>query len=255
MPTGAGFTAVPAATIVIFRNSATGGPPELLMVQRAREMRFAGGAVVFPGGRVDPADRELARRLAPAEPEEIAAACIAAIRETLEETGLVIATRAPVSAAEAAAGRRLLLQAGRLEPVLDHFGWHLNLEELSFFAHWCPPKGKVFDTRFFITDLGTGAVDLEVDATENTHLFWASAADALAMFARDEISLIYPTRRNLERLARFASFADALADIAAHPVRRIHPQTEARADGEWLMIPDGLGYPVRGEPLTTAQRG
>ena len=54
---------MPAATVVIFRNCSAGGPPELLMVQRAKEMRFAGGAVVFPGGRVDPADRVLAKAI------------------------------------------------------------------------------------------------------------------------------------------------------------------------------------------------
>ena len=129
---------IPAATVVIFRHSAFGGAPEVLMVQRAKEMRFAGGAAVFPGGRVDPADRELARRLLPDEPEEIAAARIAAIRETLEETGLLIAARHPVAAQEAAAARALLLQTGRLDTVLDRFGWELDPNALTFFAHWCP---------------------------------------------------------------------------------------------------------------------
>lgn len=246
---------VPAATVVIFRHARDGGPPELLMVQRAREMRFAGGATVFPGGRVDPADRELARSLLPGEPEEMAAARIAGIRETLEETGLMIATRAPVSAAEAAAGRQMLLETGTLAPVLAHFGWNLAPETLALYAHWCPLWDKAFDTRFFVTDLGTGAVDVQVDATENTRLFWASAAGALEMAQRGEISVIFPTHRNLERLAQYASYAEALADIAAHPVSRIYPGSEERADGEWLIIPDGHGYPVRGQPKATALRG
>ncbi|MCT2398870.1 NUDIX domain-containing protein [Novosphingobium mangrovi (ex Huang et al. 2023)] len=246
---------VPAATVVIFRRPRSGEAPELLMVQRAHEMRFAGGAAVFPGGRVDPADRDLARRLLPDEAEEIAAARIAAIRETLEETGLVIATRAPVSASDAAAARRMLIETGELAPVLDHFGWELVPERLTFYAHWCPLWDKAFDTRFFVTDLGTGAVDVAVDETENTHLFWTSAAGALEMADRGEISVIFPTRRNLERLAQYASFAEALAEIAAHPVSRIHPGTEHRADGEWLVIPDGHGYPVLGQPKATARRG
>lgn len=246
---------VPAATVVIFRKGRDGGDPELLMVQRAKEMRFAGGAAVFPGGRVDPADRELARRLIPGEAEEIGAARIAAIRETLEETGLMIATRAPVSAAEAAAGRAMLLETGSLAPVLDRFGWELAPEALTLYAHWCPLWEKAFDTRFFVTDLGTGAVDVAVDATENTRLFWASAAQALEMVAAGEISVIFPTHRNLERLARFASHDDALADIAAHPVSRVHPYNEQREDGEWILIPDGHGYPVLAQSRATARRG
>ncbi|MCJ2178142.1 NUDIX hydrolase [Novosphingobium album (ex Hu et al. 2023)] len=250
-----GPAVVPAATVVIFRHARDSGPPELLMVQRAREMRFAGGAAVFPGGRVDPADRDLARSLMPDEPEEIAAARIAGIRETLEETGLMIATRQPVSAVEAAAGRRMLLETGTLAPVLAQFGWQLVPEALTLYAHWCPLRDKAFDTRFFVTDLGTGAVDVQVDATENTHLFWTSAAGALEMASRDEISVIFPTHRNLERLAQYASYGEALADIAAHPVSRVHPGTEERTDGEWLIIPEGHGYPVRGQLKATARRG
>lgn len=250
-----GPAVVPAATAVIFRKNPQGGPPEILMVQRSREMRFAGGAAVFPGGRVDPADRELARQLMPGEAEEIAAARIAAIRETLEETGLMIATRTSVSPAEAAAARCMLLEEGSLGSVVKHFGWELAPDALTLYAHWCPLWDKAFDTRFFVTDLGTGAVEIAVDATENTRLFWASPAQALEMVARGEISVIFPTHRNLERLAQYATFADALADIAAHPVSRIHPCNEQRADGEWIVIPDGHGYPVRGQPRATARRG
>lgn len=246
---------VPAATLVIFRNAADGGPPELLMVQRAREMRFAGGAAVFPGGRVDPADRELAAALMPGEPIEMAAARIAAIRETLEETGLMVATEQPVSAAEAAQARLLLLELGMLAPVLEHFGWTLAPERLVLYAHWCPPWDKGFDTRFFVTDLGTGAVDVTVDATENTRLFWASAAQALDMALREEIAVIFPTRRNLERLARFSSHEDVLEDIALHPVERIHAAIETIDGEEWLMIPGGHGYPVLGQRRAEADRG
>lgn len=246
---------VPAATVVIFRRGSDGGMPELLMVQRSNEMRFAGGAAVFPGGRVDPADRKLARDLMPDEPEELAAARIAGIRETLEETGLMIATRTPVSAAEAVLGRQMLLDQGALAPVLNRFGWELVPERLTLYAHWCPLWEKAFDTRFFVTDLGTGAVDVAVDATENTRLFWASATQALEMVERGEISVIFPTLRNLERLARFGSYEEALADIAAHPVSRVHPGTEKRGEDEWIVIPDGHGYPVLGQSKTTARRG
>jgi hypothetical protein len=114
---------------------------------------------------------------------------------------------------------------------------------------------RIFDTRFYLADLGTGAVDLAVDATENTRLFWISARDALAAADRGELSVIFPTRRNLERLAQFVSFAEAKAHAEAIPVRLIVPQLAERDGRQALTIPDDLGYPVTHEPLDSAMRG
>lgn len=249
------ITVIPAATVVIFRHAAAGGPPELLMLRRAKEMRFAGGAAVFPGGRIDDADRGLANALGIESTIPGAAARIAGVRETLEEAGLVIGIDCRVSVDEARAARDLLLEAGTLAPVLERHGWRLDLDQLIPFARWCPRWDGAFDTRFFLCDLGTGAVDVAVDATENSELFWASAARALAMADAGEISVIFPTRRNLERLAQFSSFAEARAHAEATPIRTISPAREER-DGEMhLVIPEGLGYPVTSQPLATAKRG
>ncbi len=250
-------TDIPAATVVVFRRAADGGSPEILMITRSKAMTFAGGMAVFPGGRVDDADRVLAEQVArPLDPDE-AAHRIAAIRETLEEAGLVIGMHERATEDEACRARSLLLEDGALGPVLDAFGWSLDLSGLVPFARWHPRNERlprVFDTRFYWADLGTGAVDLEIDATENTHLFWTSAAEALEMAARDEISLIYPTRRNLERLAMFTSFEEARAQAERIPVETITPWMEERDGQPWLLIPQNAGYPVDGEPLTSAHR-
>lgn len=246
---------VPAATVIIFRNAADGGPPELLMVQRAKEMRFAGGAAVFPGGRIDPEDRDLAGRLDPDEDPEVSASRVAGIRETLEETGLMIATHELVTGAEAADARAFLLEQGALEPVLERHGWTLDFSKLTLFAHWCPPMDKAFDTRFFVTNLGTGAVDIQVDATENTRLFWASAKRVQELNDAGEVSVIFPTRRNIDRLALFGSYEEALAQIAQFPVSRIHASIEMRDGVKWLAIPDGHGYPVLAQELEKISRG
>lgn len=253
------LTFKPAATVVIFRHATAGGPAEVLMVQRAKEMRFAGGAAVFPGGRIDEADRVLAVQLAPpaatGEDLDVTAAKIAGIRETLEETGLAIAVDRAVSADEARDARALLLETGLLAPVLERFGWSLTLDTLTPFARWCPQWDGAFDTRFFLTDLGTGAVEIAVDATENTRLFWTSAADALEMADRGEISVIFPTRRNLERLAQFASFAETRAHAEATPIATISPRHEDRGGEKYLVIPEGLGYPVTAQAMSTVRRG
>jgi len=133
---------------------------------------------VFPGGRVDDADRALAAVLGAMEEDDLheLAARIAAVRETLEETGLVVGIRQRPSLDEARRAREILLAEGTLAPTLDAMGWELDLEALVPFARWRPKHRhmRVYDTRFYLADLGTGAVDLLVDATENTRLLWAA---------------------------------------------------------------------------------
>ena len=253
-----GVDGIPAATVVIFRNAPTGGPPEILMTIRSREMVFAGGMAVFPGGRVDPADFDLGARIGgPLDPEE-AAHQIAVVRETLEETGLVIGLSGDIDADKARAARRFLQETGEMEPVLEHFGWELDLSQLVPFARWFPKNERiprVYDTRFYLADLGTGAVEIEADLSENTHLFWVTAQGALDAAEAGDIKIIFPTRRNLERLALFGSFAEAKAQAEAIPVRTITPFMGDRGGATWLEIGEDLGYPVTGEPLDTVARG
>ncbi len=252
-----GAEGIPAATVVIFRNAPQGGPPQVLMTIRSREMVFAGGMAVFPGGRVDPADFDLGAALGgPLDPEE-AAHQVAVVRETLEETGLVIGLSGEIDAAKARAARNFLQETGELSPVLDHFGWELELDQLVPFARWFPKNEnipRVYDTRFYLADLGTGAVEIEADLSENTHLFWTTAQGALEAAEKGDIKIIFPTRRNLERLAQFDSFAEAKAQAEAIPVRTITPHMGERDGKTWLEIGEDLGYPVTAEPLTTVAR-
>lgn len=251
--------ATPAATLVIFRRNPEGGSPELLMVQRSTEMRFAGGAAVFPGGRVDDADFQLAEELGATDHEarDEWAARIAAVRETLEETGLVVGMHQRATLEQAHIARSLLLEQTALAPVLAEMGWTLDLAGLVPFSRWRPKHKhmRVYDTRFYLADLGTGAVDLLVDETENTHLFWISATDALRQADNGEIQIIFPTRRNLERLAQFQDFEAALAHVETYPSQMISPSVELRDGTRWLTIPDDAGYPVTCESLENVSRG
>lgn len=253
---------IPAATIIIYRNCPQGGLPQVLMTVRSTGMVFAGGMAVFPGGRVDPADFALAEDLIAAgeitlAPDE-AAHQIAAIRETLEETGLALGLAGTISAERAAKARRMLLETGALAPVLAAFGWTLDFTQITPFARWHPKNEnipRVYDTRFYLADLGTGAVDVSIDRSENTHLFWTSAQGALEAAERGEIKLIFPTRRNLERLALFASFEEARAQALAIPVKTIVPQVDTSGAAPMLRILEDAGYPVTAELLENVARG
>ena len=241
--------AIPAATIVVMREGT--GAPELLMVERAAAMSFAGGALVFPGGRIDPGDHALAG-LHAGDPDELAAR-IAGIRETIEEAGLAVGLDLPAGVIPDL--RRRLYAGEPMGALLDEVGGTLRLDALVPFARWLPAgvPHKVFDTRFYLAPAPEGAEPV-VDGNENVRLFWASAAAVLAMADRGEAHIIFPTRRNLERLARFVSFDDAVADARAHPVRTVTPWIETRDGERHLCIPDDLGYPITSQPLGEAMR-
>lgn len=205
--------AIPAATLVVMRES-PGTHPELLMVERPRTMAFAGGAMVFPGGRIDAADWTAGDSI------EVAAGR-AAVRETMEETGIEVA-----------------------------------LDSLVPFARWRPDfvKHRRFDTFFFLAPAPGITEPLRPQPGECERALWISAADMLAEIQSGAANAIFPTIRNLERLALFDDFKAARTHAEAHPVQTISPWVE-EADGEqWLTIPSHLGYPVTRERLDTALR-
>lgn len=246
-------TAIPAATLVIFRER-DAGPPELLMVERAKAMVFAGGAMVFPGGRLDPGDYSLAQLL---DGDDETAAQIGAIRETIEEAGLPVGL-APMPTATALAAMRSSLHSGEsFAEALAAAGTSLDLDALVPFARWLPAHAnmRIFDTRFYLARLPADAPQATVDETENVRLVWATARSVLDDADAGKLAIIFPTRRNLERLAQFDSFADARAHARATPVGVITPWAEERNGEQHLCIPDGLGYPVTSEALGSASRG
>jgi 8-oxo-dGTP pyrophosphatase MutT (NUDIX family) len=251
--------ATPAATMVIFRQNPDGGAPLLLMVERIKAMAFAGGAAVFPGGKVDPADFDYAEMLGGSLPLDEAAARLAAIRETIEEAGLALGLKGVDDPADCDAPRAALHDGESLQAICNRFGWEPDFDQLVPWSRWRPPAferaSRVFDTRFYLVNAGNTTPLATVDHTENRALFWASAAEVLEKADKGEVKIIFPTRRNLERLAMFGDFDAAAAHAAAHPISTVLTYIDKREDGNWLCIPDGHGYPVLQESLDQAMRG
>lgn len=244
--------AIPAATLIVMRDRG-GQPPELLMVERSVGMAFAGGAMVFPGGRVDGADAAAAA----GHHQPDAAARIAAIRETLEESS-VAAGLTPIPAPAVAADLALALHDG--EPFTDLLaanGLALDLAALTPFARWKPAfhQTRIFDTLFFLAEAPTGEWIPTPQPGECEAVLWIGAAELLERITGAQATAIFPTIRNLERLAQFATVAEARADAAAHSIETITPWVEDMDGTQYLRIPDGLGYPVVREPLDSVRRG
>jgi len=241
--------AIPAATLVVVRDVA-GSPPDLLIVERAAGMAFAGGALVFPGGRIDGSDAELATGQSENSPK------IAAIRETLEETGIPVGLSPLPTPTLAWKLQEALIAGEPFHKLIAAHGLDLDLAALTLFARWKPAfkHARRFDTCFFIARAPLGEWLPRPQAGECEDALWLSATEVLARIGRGEASAIFPTLRNLERLAAQADFAAIQADALAHPVETITPWIEERDGVPHIIIPDNLGYPVTSEPLASSMR-
>jgi 8-oxo-dGTP pyrophosphatase MutT (NUDIX family) len=169
--------AIPAATVVLARDGREG--LEVLMVRRAARLAFAGGAWVFPGGRVDHADFPPGVRAD--DPDALLdAARAAAVREAAEEAGLAVDT-----------------------------------DSLVWFSHWTPlaATARRFATYFFLAPAPAGSV--VVDDGEITDHVWITPTEAMARRAAGEIEMVSPTWITLHSLTRFTDVDHARRELAA----------------------------------------
>ena len=242
--------AIPAATLVVWRDQDSG--PEILVVERSATMAFAAGAIVFPGGRIDEADRLLAEALG--RPDD--APRITAIRETVEETGVAPGLTGPIDPALGLTLQASLNQGSDFAALLDAHRLALDLDSLTPFARWMPAfkQPRKFDTLFFLVPAPAGDWVPHPQEGECVAAEWASPVKLLDRIHRGEAGAIFPTKRNLERLAQHGGLESALADARSHSLDTIIPWVED-IDGEpHVRIPEDRGYPVIAEPLATAFR-
>src|SRR5688500_10802984 len=207
---------IPAATLVLMREQDI-GPPELLVTERTGQMAFAAGGLDFPGGRMDADDHRTADLLG------TDAGRGAAIRETLEETGLAPGLRPGPGATTAEARRRGVVDGVPFASLLAAHELAIDADALTPFARWCPNfrETRRFATLFFLAEAPAQACEPTVSEHAAVRAFWASAAEIIAEIEAGRAHAIFPTRRNLERLARFGSIAEARADAERHLVRKI----------------------------------
>jgi 8-oxo-dGTP pyrophosphatase MutT (NUDIX family) len=247
----------PASTILLLRDNAASQEIEFFMMVRHYEIDFNSGALVFPGGSVDKGDNEIIARpelYSGAEGLEAADLSfrIAAIRETFEESGILLArpkrSNALVDARRAQeieAAHRTALCEGKttfLNVLADH-GMLLALDLLVPYAHWITPEGmpKRFDTWFFLAAAPPEQAGAH-DGKESTDSIWVSPREALAGGESGRFKLPFPTTRNLIRLGKQPGVKAALEDCRGKPIVTVMPIMTKLNGGRQLRIPLEAGY-------------
>jgi recombination protein RecT len=207
----------PAATVLLLRDAAAGGI-EVLMTRRSTQASFAPGAYVFPGGGIDAADgtaetHALATRR-PTQSDLHLTQAIAAIRESFEELGVLLARHVdgrPAVDADIAALRRDQPFAAQCQAC----GLTLAADQVFVLAHWITDRDlpRRFDVPFLVARMPANQAPV-ADEAEQFEPVWVRPADALARHQAGDFFMIFPTLRTLERLRPFESVAALLQACA-----------------------------------------
>jgi 8-oxo-dGTP pyrophosphatase MutT (NUDIX family) len=248
-----------AATVMLLRQGEPG--LEVYMLRRKRTMAFAPGAYVFPGGSVDPrdADEQVAwagpdaaewGRVFDAPPSLAMALVCAAVRETFEESGVLLAGEsadsvvADTTSDEWEADRQALLDRSvSLAELLARRGLVLRADLLRPWSRWITPviEPRRFDTRFFAAALPAGQRTRDVGG-EASQVAWLPPGDAIAAGKRGEIRLFPPTAVTLSELADCGDLDTVLT--GPRQVAPIIPQVQLREGAVWLTVPGLSEYAI-----------
>ena len=249
-----------AATVMLVSDR-----PDLhvLMLERTSSAVFSPGATVFPGGAVDPSDREPRATARVVDLDDAAASRehglaagglgfrVAAVRECFEEAGILLARDEHGRPVEhdptlAAARDQLNAATASFVELLEARGLAIAASDLRLFSHWQTPMGasRRYNTWFFVA----AAPDGEDGAHDDCELVasgWVRPRDALDHHATSRIDLIFPTEMSLRALARYERAADLLVDLEAIPREADGaPRVVAEGNGERVVLPSDTGRPT-----------
>jgi 8-oxo-dGTP pyrophosphatase MutT (NUDIX family) len=250
----------PAATVVLLRDADAG--IEVYLLRRKTSMAFAGGMQAFPGGAVDPRDADdhalgwlgsppaaWAERLGTSVPLARGFVC-AAIRETFEESGVLLAS-APDGSPITPAGpvwesdRRALVERRlALSDLLEQRGLRVRSDVLRPWAHWVTPRfePRRYDTWFFLAALPAGQQARDVSG-EAERAFWSSPGEAISAAEASQAAMLPPTWAVLDQLADYSTTADALAAATGRVIESVTPGW-VEVDGEIsVVLPGDSAFP------------
>ncbi len=248
-----------AATVMLLRSGPAG--LEVYMLRRKASMAFAPGAFVFPGGSVDArdADEEVAwagpdaaewGRIFDAPPAHARALVCAAVRETFEESGVLLAGESAdsvvadtTSDAFEADRHALLDRSVSLAELLGRRNLVLRADLLRPWSRWITPvvEPRRFDARFFAAALPAGQRTRDVGG-EASEVAWVTPAKALQDWERGDITLFPPTAVTLSELAACGDVETVLT--GPRQVAPIIPEIQLREGAVWLTVPGLSDFPA-----------
>ncbi len=252
-----------SATLIVGRDKPDG--MEMFMVVRHRKIDFASGALVFPGGKVDENDRSTKIRAfcdgADGLSDLMLSVMVAAIRETFEESGILLARHK--TDRDMVSGDRFLsfepyrdkLNSNKISLIEFLEKEHLRLacDKLTRFAHWITPEiaPKRFDTHFFLTRIPEGQNGIH-DGSESVDSVWLSPEKALEQHAAGHYTMMFPTIMNIQKFGQSLTMGDAIEKASLSEIITVTPWPENRTTGPVLCIPKNAGYHITEEPLEKA---
>jgi 8-oxo-dGTP pyrophosphatase MutT (NUDIX family) len=243
-----------AATVVLLRPGHEG--PEVYLLRRQTSMAFAAGMCVFPGGGVDPRDfdheiawagpdaRSWAARLGTDEATARALVC-AAVRETFEESGVLLAGESADTVVADTTGEdweadRAALEARELAftEFLDRRGLVLRTDLLGVWAAWLTPvfEPRRYRTWFFVADLPEGQLTRDV-STESDQVTWLPAMQAVSDVEAERMLMLPPTYLTCLEVGQYADPAGVLDAARDRSVEMFMPEVEEDDAGAALSIP------------------
>ena len=243
-----------AATLMLGRDGPDG--IEVFMVVRHHRIDFATGALVFPGGKVEDADRDPRLRARCRGGETLSEAAlairVACVREAFEEAGVLLARErgsddyvAPDRLAALSTRWRLALEQDRaaMAEMAEAEDLEFATGALTRFAHWVTPEHmpKRFDTHFYLAEAPPAQVAAH-DGRESVDSVWISWDALLKGQAEGRYTVLFPTRLNMEKLARSRTVAEARNAAADAPVVPVLPEVEFIEGGRIMRIPEEAGY-------------
>lgn len=254
-----------AATIIVVRQAESDAGVELFCVERSKQSRFLGGAIVFPGGKVDATDAEddwgpLTTPPRTPQPSSdpfttdeahLRALTIAACRETLEEAAMLHVLGGSVTQDELFALRSRLTTAPQaLREFLRERDMKLDLGALHPFSRWVTPAAEArrYDARFFVAVAPAGQRGAH-DEHETMASFWATPAEILRRWSAGEVQVAPPTHRTIALLLACKTTDDVLAFAAKSSLDPICPQLVEQVEGDArtmaLVLPGDPAHDVR----------